>query len=84
MGSPLTPKVPPEGATQLPWALAASFLNFFFLNDYLLLTDRERQNLSRGGAERGRDTESEAGSRLQAVNPEPDAGLELTDHEVVT
>ena len=40
-----------------------------------------------GGAERGGDTESEAGSRLQAVSTEPDepdTGLELTDREMVT
>ena len=37
-----------------------------------------------GGAEREGDTESEAGSRLWAVSTEPDAGLELTDHEIVT
>ena len=37
-----------------------------------------------GRAEREGDTESEAGSRLRAVSPEPDAGLELTDHEIMT
>ena len=37
-----------------------------------------------GGAEREGDTESEAGSRLSAISPEPDAGLKLTDHEIVT
>ena len=37
-----------------------------------------------GGAEREGDTESEAGPRLQAVGTEPDAGLELTDREIVT
>ena len=37
-----------------------------------------------GGAEREGDTESEAGSRLRVVSPEPDAGLELTDREMVT
>ena len=44
-----------------------------------------------GGAEREGDTESEAGSRLRAVSTEPDAGLELTnagleltDHEIMT
>ena len=38
-----------------------------------------------GGAEREGDTESEAGSRLWAViSPEPDAGLELADREIVT
>ena len=37
-----------------------------------------------GGAEREGDTESEAGSRLWAISPEPDAGLKLTDREIVT
>ena len=36
--------------------------------------------MSRGGA----DTESEAGFRLRAVSTEPDAGLELTECEIVT
>ena len=40
--------------------------------------------MSRGGAEREGDAESEAGSRLRAVSPEPDAGLEFTSHEIVT
>ena len=31
-----------------------------------------------------RDKESEAGSGLRAVSTEPDAGLELTDREIVT
>ena len=34
----------------------------------------------RGGA----DTESEAGSKLRAVSTEPNAGLELMDHEIMT
>ena len=34
-----------------------------------------------GGAERDRDTESEADSKLSA---EPDAGLEPTNHEIMT
>ena len=37
-----------------------------------------------GGAEREGDRESEAGSRLRAVSTEPDAGLELTDREIMT
>ena len=37
-----------------------------------------------GEGQRERETESEAGSRLWAINPEPDAGLKLTDHEIVT
>ena len=40
--------------------------------------------MSRGGAEGEGDTESEAGSRLRAVSTEPDAGLELTNHEIMT
>ena len=40
--------------------------------------------MSRGGAEREGDTESEVGSRLQAVSTEPDSGLELMNREIVT
>ena len=44
----------------------------------------KRQSTSGGGAEREGNPESQAGSRLRAVNPEPDAGLELTNSEIVT
>ena len=37
-----------------------------------------------GGAEREGDTESETGSRLRAISPEPDVGLKLTGREIVT
>ena len=40
--------------------------------------------MSRGGAEREGDTESEAGSRLRAANKEPDMGLDLTNSEIMT
>ena len=40
--------------------------------------------MNEGGSEREEDTESEAGSRLRAVSPEPDAGLKLTDREIMT
>ena len=40
--------------------------------------------MSRGGAEREGDTESEAGSRLCTVSTEPDVGLELTNREIMT
>ena len=40
--------------------------------------------MSEGGAEREGDTESEADSRLLAISPEPEAGLELTDREIMT
>ena len=36
------------------------------------------------GAERERETESEAGSRLWAVSTVPGAGLELTNREIMT
>ena len=37
-----------------------------------------------GGAEREGNTEWEAGAMLWAISPEPEAGLELTDPEIVT
>ena len=48
------------------------------------MRDRETQSVSRGRVERGGDTESEVGSRLQAVSTKPDAGLELTNCEIMT
>ena len=53
-----------------------------FLNVYLFL--RERQSMSRGGAEKEGDTECEAGSSLWAVSSEPDAGLKVTNCEIMT
>ena len=44
----------------------------------------ERESTSGGGAERDRDTESNAGSRLQAVNTESGMGFEPTNHEIMT
>ena len=40
--------------------------------------------MSGEGTEREGDTESEAGSRLRAVSTEPNVGLELTNHELIT
>ena len=62
-----------------------SFVYLFkmFLNVYFL-RERERETTSREGAERGGDTESEAGCRLRAVSTEPDAGLEPTNSEIMT
>ena len=64
------------------WKCLGPFILFFYI--YLFLRDRVRQSMSRGGAEREGDTESETGSRLRAISTEPDAGLELTDREIVT
>ena len=58
-------------------------LNFFF-STFIYFWNRERPSMNGGGAEREGATESETGSRLQAISPEPDAGLELMDHEIVT
>ena len=40
--------------------------------------------MSGGGAEKEGDTDSEAGSRLWAVSSEPNAGLKLTNCEIMT
>ena len=40
--------------------------------------------MSREGAEREGDTESDASSRLWTDSTEPDTGLELTDREIMT
>ena len=51
---------------------------------FIYFWERQKQNASGLGAEREGDTESEAGSRLQAVSTEPDAGLELTSCDIMT
>ena len=57
--------------------------DLFFLIFYLFLRQREREretererekSMSREGAEREGDTESETGSRLRGISTEPDAG----------
>ena len=45
--------------------------------------ERERQSTSQGKTDREGDIESEAGSRLQAVSTELNAGLELTNCEIM-
>ena len=40
--------------------------------------------MSRAGAERDGDTESEAGSRLRTVSTELHVGLKLTDCKIMT
>ena len=44
----------------------------------------EGERVGRGRAERDRDTESEEGSRFCAGSTEPNAGLKLTSHEIMT
>ena len=65
------------------WQWLFFFFNFFF--QHLFIFGTERQSIMNGGgAEREGDTESETGSRLRAISPEPDAGLKLTDRKIVT
>ena len=51
---------------------------------FLFIFETEKDSMSRRGAERGGDTDSEAGSGPRAVSTEPDAGLELHIREIVT
>ena len=48
------------------------------------MRETEKQTVSEEGAERERDTESEAGSRLRAVSAEPNTRLELKNVEIMT
>ena len=57
------------------------FFNFF--NVYLFLRETETE-CEWVGAEREGGTESEGGSRLQAVSTEPDVGLEPVNREIKT
>ena len=61
------------------------FFNVYFIL-FFLGRGRERE-MSRGGAERDghtSDGESEAGFRLCNVSTEPNLGLKLTNHEIMT
>ena len=55
---------------------------FFLMLIYFWDNVRDRVQPAEGQTER--DTESEAGSRLWDVSPEPDMGLELTNREIMT
>ena len=70
----------------LYWYLAyLNFFKIFFSSTFFIyFWDRERQSMHGGGAETEGDTKSEAGSMIWAISTEPDAGLELMDHEIVT
>ena len=59
------------------------FFLIFFLT-FLFIFETERDRAWTGEGQREGDTESEAGSRLRAVSTEPEAGLDLTDREIMT
>ena len=50
---------------------------------FIYFWERERWSMRGGGAERGGDTESEAGSRLWAISTEPNVGLQFMNYEVM-
>ena len=59
-------------------------LFFFLFNVYLSLREREGERQRAWvGEEQRRDTESQAGSRLRAVSTEPNAGIKLTNCEIM-
>ena len=51
---------------------------------FLRKRETEHEKVGVGVGEREGATKSKAGSRLWAVSAEPDAGLELMDHEIMT
>ena len=51
---------------------------------FIYFWEREWDRVWVGEGQREEDTESEAGSRLWAVSTEPDTGLELMDHKIMT
>ena len=53
-----------------------------FKNLFQCLFLKGRGTVWAGEGQRGRETESKAGSRLRAVSTEPGAGLELTSREI--
>ena len=60
------------------------FWVFKFLFIYFWERERERETARVGKVQRQGDTESEAGSRIWAISTEPDAGLKLTDRDIMT
>ena len=60
------------------------FFNEVIFFSCLLILEREREGTGEGQRETEGDTESKAGSRLQAVSREPAMGLELTNCETMT
>ena len=50
----------------------------------LFIFERQRQSVSRKGAEREGDTETKSGSRLLTGSTEPDEELEPMNREIMT
>ena len=66
-------------------AWVSKFLLNFFFNVYLLLRDRGRQSTVGEGRERGRlRSRLPALSCQQGAGPGPNAGVQLTNREIMT
>ena len=68
------------------WHMYSLLVTLYFKKNFFLafIYFWDRDKAWTGEGQREGDTESETGSRLWAVSPEPDAGLELTDREIMT
>ena len=71
------------GSIQKILVFVCLFVCLFFFFQCLFLREKNRAWVG-GGAESEGDTESEAGSRLRAVSREPDTGIKLTNHKIMT
>ena len=67
-----------------PPLIFLKFLMFIYFSEKQREREREREHELVRGREREGGTESEAGSRLLAVSPEPDAGLKPMKGEIMT
>ena len=84
---PLSPPLPNLCSRSLSCSLALSLskINFLklFLSFYLFIVDREKEREREGEGQRERDRER-IPSRLCTVSTEPNAGLKLTNIEIMT
>ena len=78
--SPLTDGAFPDEGHTYPH-LPCSLKSFFFQMFIYLERESERVSMHAREEQRGRER---IPSRLPAVSPEPDVGLDLTNHEILT
>ena len=76
----------PDSLTSLRFKFPINTLYFVLkkLLVFIYFWERKESEQGKGQREREGDTESEAGPRLQAVSTGPDAGLKLTNREIMT
>ena len=68
---------PQEDFSSVTEPVSYLFMYVFFLRESECVREWRKSR------EREGDTESEPGSRLRAVSPEPDSGLELVNREIM-